>query len=367
MLKLKLIPVLFLGAAMAFAQRPMTVEQVKELIKSQIQMKGDDRATAEFLKKVRVTQKLEDKTVEELQGLGAGPKTVAALRKLEEESAGLAAAPPPPPPLAALPPRPPPDSIEQAAVLAAMKDYALNYTAKLPNYLCVQITRRHYDPKDPRYRGGGTVIQEQLSFYEQKETYTVQAINGQSVHNISHDQLGGVRSSGEFGSMLHNIFDPEDNAQFDWDHWGTLRARPMYVFAYRIEKDHGYSMRDDESKKEYTSAYTGLVYADQETKEIERITLKTVEIPRDFPIRDVALTLDYKPTTIAGQVFTLPYHYELDSDDVHGQAKNEAEFKMYQVYSADTTITFGDDSGPTPEDQLKEQPAKPPVTPIKKP
>jgi hypothetical protein len=356
MRRLKLIFILLAGAFTAFAQRPMTVADLNSFVKSQIKMKGEDRLTADFLRtKIKLTQKLDDRTIEELQGLGAGPKTVAVLHKLAEESASLPAAPPPPAPAAKAPPKPPPDSIEQANAIAAMREYALNYTAKLPNYLCVQTTRRHLDPKDPRYRSAGDVIQEQLSFFEKKETYKVQMINGQAVHNISHEQLGGVRSSGEFGSMLHNIFTPENDAQFDWDHWGTLRYRLMYVFAYRIEKEHGYSMGDDETHKSYTSAYTGLVYADVETKEIQRITLKTVGIPSDFPIKDVALTLDYKPTDIAGQMFTLPFHYELDSIHTHGNSKNEAEYKLYQMYGATSAITF-EDTGPVPEDQLKEQP-----------
>lgn len=363
----KLILVFLAGALAAFAQRPMTVADLTAFIKSEIKLKRDDRTTAAFLHTIKVTQKLEGKTVEELQGLGAGPKTVAALRKLEEDSASLAAAPPPPPPAPKLPPKPPPDSVEQANVIAAMRDYAMNYTERLPNFLCAQITRRHYDPKDPRYRTQGDVILEQISFYDHKENYKVQAINSQSVHNISHNQIGGVRSSGEWGSMLHNIFTPENDTQFEWDHWATLRGKPMYVFAYRIEKDHGYSMRDDETHKEYTAAYTGLVYADVETKEIQEVTLKTVEIPSDFTVKDVELKLDYRPTDISGHIYTLPFRYQLDSVDIHGNSKNEADFKLYQVYGADTTISFGDDTGPPPEDQLKEQPLKPGTPVVKKP
>jgi hypothetical protein len=89
-----------------------------------------------------------------------------------------------------------------------------------------------------------------------------------------------------------------------------------------------------------------------------------VEIPADFPVKDVALTLDYKPTDISGHIYTLPFHYELDSAHTRGTSKNEADFKLYQMYGADTTISFGDDSGPPPSDQLKEQPAKP--APVKK-
>jgi hypothetical protein len=359
MARSKLIFVFLCAALVAMAQRAMTLAEVTGFVKSQIKLKSDDRATADFLRKVKLTQKLEDTVVEELQGLGAGSKTVAALRALEQESAGLPAAPAAAPVAAKPAPKAPPDSMVQAEVLAAMRDYALNYTEKLPNYLCIQMTRRHYDPKDPRYRTSGDVIQEQLSFNDHVEKYTVQMVNGKAAHNVSHEQLGGVRSSGEFGSMLHDIFAPQSETQFGWDHWGTWDARPVYVFSYQIEKEHGYSMRDDETSKHYTSAYTGLVYADQETKEIARITMKTVEIPAEFPIKEVNLALNYKPTTISGRVYTLPAFMELDSTDIHGAAKNTEEFKMYQVYTADAVIKF-EDTGPPAEDQ-KEQPAKPPV------
>src|SRR5580698_9133420 len=133
MLKPRLLSVLLLSGVAALAQRPMTVAQVTTFVQSQIKMKGDDRATADFLlHKVKLTEKLEDRAIEELQGQGAGPKTVQALRKLSTESAGLTAAPPPPAPPPPPPPIPPPDSIEQAEALAGMKEYALNYTSSLP-------------------------------------------------------------------------------------------------------------------------------------------------------------------------------------------------------------------------------------------
>src|SRR5256885_8225096 len=120
---------LLFTAVSAFAQRPMTVAELTSFIKSQIKMKGDDRTTADFLlHKVRLSQRLDDRAVEELQGQGAGPKTVQALRKLSEESASLPAAPPAQAPPAPPPPLPAPSPAEQAQILAAMKEYALNYT-----------------------------------------------------------------------------------------------------------------------------------------------------------------------------------------------------------------------------------------------
>ena len=232
---LRLLFALLLMGACAQAQRPMTVAELTTFVKSQIKMKGDDRATADFLShKIKLTEKLDDRTVEELQGLGAGLNTVRAPSQAKRRiRPAFDAAPPPAAPPASASTPPPPDSIEQAEALAAMKEYALNYTRSLPNYLCVQTTRRHIDPTVPGYRPYGDVVQEQLTFFDGKETYKVQMVDSKSVANMSHEQLGGVVSSGEFGTMLAHIFDPESQAEFDWERWTTLRGHRMYVFAYK--------------------------------------------------------------------------------------------------------------------------------------
>ena len=116
---------------------------------SQIKLKGDDKATADYLQHIKLTEKLEIRDVENSSGRGAGVRTLRDLfRKLSEDSASLAAAPPPPEPP---PPTPPPSAEEQAAILAAVKEYALNYTKNLPNYVCIQTTRRRIEPTQRGY------------------------------------------------------------------------------------------------------------------------------------------------------------------------------------------------------------------------
>ena len=48
------------------------------------------------------------------------------------------------------PPAKPPGAAEYAEVLAKVREYALNYTANLPNYTCIQTTRRKIDPNPKR-------------------------------------------------------------------------------------------------------------------------------------------------------------------------------------------------------------------------
>jgi hypothetical protein len=357
-----LLLLLFLAVAANAQQRAMTVAQVEEFVKSQMKLGPErDRTTADYLlKNVKLTQRLDDRTVEDLQGQGVGRETIRALRKLAMDSAGL----PAPPPVVVVPPPPPPkppSAEEQAAVLAAIKEYALNYTASLPNFVCVQITHRKMEPSAKllarNYRGTGDTIQETLTFFEHKESYKVEMLNGKAVANVNHLQLGGTTSSGEFGSMMSDIFKEGSGVDFDWDHWATLRDhKRVYVFSYRIPKSNGYSMEEVETHNQYTSAYQGLIYADHDTKAILRVTLDTVGIPADFPIHEVHITLDYDHIKISDQDFLLPYHFKLISSAEQANTENQADFKAYRKYGAEATITF--DETPIPEDQLKEQPAK---------
>ena len=353
----RLLCALFLLAVTLLAQRAMTVADVIAFVDSQIKLKGDDKATADFLQRIKLTQKLDIRDVEDLQGRGAGARTLQALRKLSEDSASLPAAPAPQV-VQAPPPKPPPSAQEQTAILAAMKEYALSYTKNLPNYVCVQTTRRRIEPTVRGYLPQGDEVQELLSFVDGKETYKVEMVNGKSQPNLKHEQLGGVVTSGEFGRLLFSIFDPDSGTEFHWDHWATLRGKPMYVFAYSVPKSNGYSMYHGESKREYTSAYQGLVYADVQTKTVMRIKMETSGIPADFPIHEVNITLDYAPTKISEQEYVLPYHFELTSKEVKAETTNRADYKLYQKFGAEASITFGDIE-PIPDDQLKEQPATP--------
>jgi hypothetical protein len=363
--KLRFLGLLLLLTVAMYAQRAMTVAEVVLFVKNQIKAKGDDRTTGDYLRKIKLTQRLDDRTIEDLQGQGAGPRTVAALKALGVESAGLPAAPAPVAVAAPPPPPKPPSAKEQAEVLDEMREYALNYTNSLPNYLCIQTTHRKLEPTDALYAKGyrgysslGDVIQEQLTFFDHKETYDVKMFNGKSVANIKHEQLGGVRSSGEFGSMMLNIFDPDTGTEFAWDSWHTLRGKHMvYAFAYHIDKEHGYSMTDEEVHRSYTSAYKGLVYWDRDAHAIPKITLDTTGIPADFPVHEVHITLDYDVIKVGDQEYMLPYHYQLTSQADKVNSSNEADFKLYRKYGSEASISFGD-TDPVPEDKLKDEPER---------
>ena len=344
-----------------------TVQQLVVFVKSAIQLKQSDPEVAAYVKTIKLRERLEEKTVEELQGLGAGAKTVAALRELTVKTASLAAAAAPVP--VAVKPVvrviAPPSSEEQAALLAEIRENAINYTNSLPNYICSRVTRRHYDPTGSESWRQIDQIHEQLTFFDHEEKYKVVSVSGHLITGkLDHSQVGGATSSGEFGTLLYEVFVPETDTYFEWDHWGKLRGKVMYVFAFRVRQSRSkYSIYHQESRRKVIAGYRGLVYADKETKQVMRLTLECEDLPVDYPIQQVAITLDYEPTMISEREFLLPFKSELHSREGRIMVWNETEFRNYRRYSADTNITFEATPDPISADDLKETPVKPDAKP----
>src|SRR5450631_3123312 len=124
----------------ATAEMSLTVAKLVAFIHSAVHLKQPDRQVAEYLKHVKMVEKLDDQTIEDLQGQGAGAKTVAVLKELGTASATLSKAAPPPPPKPVYVQKPAPDSIEQGKIIEETREYAKNYTKNLPHFLCVQVT-----------------------------------------------------------------------------------------------------------------------------------------------------------------------------------------------------------------------------------
>lgn len=358
MSRLRPVCVLALLSVAAYGQREMTVAQLISFIKSSVQLHTPDRQVADYVHKIKLTNKLDDLTVEQMQGMGAGTRTVAALRELTDATAKLAAAPPPPP-VSAPVAIPAPNSGEQKRILAELTEYARNYTKSLPNFICTQVTRRHVDPTGTESWISDGIVQEHLSYLNGEEDYKVVMVNNRPVSNVGHLQVGGNKSSGEFGTMLAEIFDPDSHTDFEWDHWATLRGRRNYVFFFRVAQEFSkYSIKDEQSGRTIVPGYHGLVYADRDTGVVMRITMECDNIPASFPVQQAGEVLDYDFQKIADREFVLPLKADMRTRAGRIMAWNEIEFRLYRKFGTETSITF-DTPDPIPEDKLKEEPPKP--------
>jgi len=235
----------------------------------------------------------------------------------------------------------PPDATEQKRVLADAADYARHHEESLPNFICVQTTRRFSDFTGQENWRPIDIIVERLTYFEHKEDYKVIEVNGQP-STVGHNQLGGATSSGEFGSVMKGIFAPETETAFSWQGWFTLRGRRMDVFSYRVAKDKSdYHIVVPNDHIDLVAAYHGLVFIDEHKHFVHRITLHADGISPSFPVQDVSLALDYDYTRIGSADYLLPLTFELRSREGKSLIKNDVDYDDYRKFDADSSITFG--------------------------
>jgi hypothetical protein len=333
------------------AQTRLTVDQLRSFVQSSIQLKHPDKQVASYLLKLKLSERLDARTIEELQGLGVGPSTMEALRKLVEMSTSLPA-PPPAPVKVAPTPIPPPPLAEQRALIERVRQYALHYSKGLPNFICTQVTRRYSDRGNSGFWQTEDTLTTRLSYFEQKEKYELVMINNHSTTQSYHS-LGGASSSGEFGSMLQQIFDTESAGTFQWSRWATLRGRRAHVYTYHIPQPNSQWRINYERTQEIIVGYSGLIYVDRDTEMILKVTLEG-EIPSTFPIQQASTALDYDYTKISDQTHLLPLKAEIKMRHDSLLTRNIVEFHLYRKFGADASITF-DTPDALPEEKTKEE------------
>lgn len=392
-MKFRLTALILCGCLYLQAQTQMNLQELVDFIRSELAMKqSSDKQMAAEVRKLQLTEKLTDKTIIDLQAQGAGQKTVEALKELRDKTKDLkptgqdltsspATAPdntlsaPSGTATATLsakaPPIPPPDSIKQQQILDQIKDYAHNYTGNLPNFMCVEVTSQFVDRRSQNdFRSSGKILAK-VSYKEGQESYEVFSVNGKLMDTtMANVHSGGAVSQGEFGSLLREIFDPNSQAEFNWDHWGTLRGRRMAVFSYAIDSGHSnwsITYGDPPDAQRIITAYQGLVYADPETGEVSRIKFVAVNIPKTFPVSATSEQLDYDLVDISGQKYVVPLAAKLYMKGDSGSTRNDIEFRAYRKFGTDFNIKYESDAAntapPLPPSKTQETPTTEKPTP----
>jgi hypothetical protein len=354
--------VLVFCLAAAAQTQTLTLDQLMKFLTSSVELKMSDSDVAKFLVKTKLSERLDDITIEKLLASGVGPKTLNALRALRDQSESLATAKPvAAAPKVQLPPAP--NAVEQAAIIDEVREYALNYSKSLPNYLATQVVRR-YQANAPgaRYARSSEpswvqvdLLTIRLSYFDQKEEYKLIMHNNNPTQE-DFKNVGGATSTGEFGSMLRDIFEPRTHARFSWDGWARLRDQLVMAFSYSVEQANSQWGIEYEKKDHIVPAYSGRILIDKETHLVMRVTLNADNIPLTFPVKMATTILDYDYVDISGHPFLLPLKSETQMSADGVLSRNDTEFRLYRKYSAEAEIKYDITPDELPTDKTKETP-----------
>lgn len=345
-------------ACSLLAQGTLTYRQFREFLESSLERQLRDREIAKYLKTTQVKFRISDALIEEFVGLGAGPKTIDALRLLQSSSQGY-----PLPVLQSAAPEgpvqpPPPSEPEQRRLIEAARASSLAYTDRLPDFVCLQVTRRYVDPTGLELQWfKQDDIKTRVAYVEGREDYELVSVNNQPAIGRDASQLGGATSTGEFGTMLAELFDPATGANFTWARHSLLRGRGVYVFNLRVSQPRSswsvsYRAADEGPSDRIITGYKGLIYIDKETERVLRIYMEALDLPPSFPIREAQTRLDYDFTDISGRQFLLPLKARNRLRTGKFLSKNDVEFRLYRKFEAEAILSFGDVENlePLPDD-----------------
>jgi hypothetical protein len=209
---------------------------------------------------------------------------------------------------------------------------ALDFARTLPNYVC-QETVMHYGYQGPSRPVSSTA---EVVYEDGKEDYRNITVGGRS----SKEAM--VWSTGEFGTILVNLFKPGTAAQFHYlrdSRTGGVAAKE-YGFKVTHENSH---WEVKYGSQRYAPGYTGNVWIDPATARVLRIEMVAREFPHDFWNDRVELWTDYGYVRLGGaDPYLLPVHSENVVCRQSLCALNAIDFRNYKKFEGQSTITFGD-------------------------
>jgi hypothetical protein len=219
---------------------------------------------------------------------------------------------------------------------------ALQFTETLPNYVVKEVVSRYESDSRPVSWHALDVVTTDVIYENGKEDYRNIAINGKpATKNLEET---GAWSTGEFGTLLIDLFSPATAADFIPNGEARIAGIDAKMYSFSVKRENSHWNLHFGSQT-YVPAYKGTTWIDPKTARVLRIEMQALGLPTGFPTDHVESATDYQYVRLgSAQQFLLPVH----SDNLSCQrdssfcSKNAIDFRNYHKYEGESTIQFGD-------------------------
>jgi len=230
--------------------------------------------------------------------------------------------------------------VEEDPIIVKARAAAAEYAGSLPNFFCRQLTTRYESdrPKDG-WQAHDTITAD-LAYENGSEKYTNVKVGSKTVKSM--EEAGGNWSTGEFASMLDEIFDPGSAATFRKSGQDTINGRSATTFKFEITRERS-GWRIMIGGQLYYPAMRGTIWIDRESSRVLRLEKESRNMPLLFPLVKVEVAVDYDFVRLAAtQPFLLPITSEVLTCETGSShcTRNRIEFRNYRKFGAESGITF---------------------------
>lgn len=191
-------------------------------------------------------------------------------------------------------------------LVSRLCEFALTYRHQLPDFIAQQTTTLH----GPRSK---TVMTEQVTFRKGLEHYSHVTINGKPVPpNNSLPRNIRFTSSGEFGSLLVDLFVVPGTTEFKFRKTATLNGTPVAIYDFRVptSKNTFWTLRDPTGQT-LRPEFQGQLWLEEQTGRPLREELEPIVLADITGISSAKVVTDYAMTTVGDAgTFLLPVQSE---------------------------------------------------------
>lgn len=226
-------------------------------------------------------------------------------------------------------------------VIRKATDAALEFTETLPAYVCQEMVARFQsEGGKPANWQALDVVTMNLVYENGREDYRDILVNGKPKKSL--EESGGAWSTGEFGTVLIDIFSPATGADFVFRRDTRISgvAAKVYDFSVTRENSH-WSVKT--GSQSFDPPYKGSLWIDPKTGRVLRIEMQAHGFPSSFPLDTAESAVDYQYIRLGDtKQYLLPVHAETLTCQRGTSycSKNTIDFRNYHKYSGESTITF---------------------------
>jgi hypothetical protein len=272
----------------------------------------------------------------------ARPREVAAARRpASPEAAHQPEGEPAAPPNRARAEAPAEPAASSDPVIEKARAAAGSFTKTLPNYVCQEMMARFVNTSHIVSWQPLDVVSTEVVYEDGRERYRNVAVNGKLTKKRIED-LPGSWSTGEFGTVLVDLFSASTAADFTFRGESTSGGQAALVYDFDVDRENSH-WHIQVASQVVMPAYSGAVWIDKQTRRVLRIEMQARRMPQDFPLDKVESATDYQYIHLGESQFLLPVHAESLSCQRGTSlcARNTIDFRNYHKYSADSEIIFG--------------------------
>lgn len=236
----------------------------------------------------------------------------------------------------------PPEAKPEDPLIEKAREAAESFSETLPNYICQQFTARFLNTSHITSWAAQDVISAEVIYENGRESYRNLAINGKAVKK-NMEELSGAWSTGEFGTLLRDLFSPATAAEFRLRRDSTtIAGMAAAIYDYQVKRENSH-WRVQAPSQSVFPAYKGSVWIDKKNGRVLRIEQQARSVPSEFPFDTIETSSDYEYVRIGGtQQFLLPVHSEnlMCQRGTNTCSRNTIDFRNYKKYSGESSITF---------------------------